>query len=273
MKTISIPTRAPGDFVIAHATDLHPDGGVAFAHSVALARDTGARLVSLHANPRGEVRPMPDAATLLMTWSSDSPQIEHIKIVHECCDAPIDTLLDALGQIDADLLIVGTHQWTGLGRALHESVAESVAAQVNIPLLVLPIGKKGFIDHEGRLGLRRILIPAGDFFESTIAVQTLTTLLDRLELSDIDIHLLRVGDDEVLDSVQTTERDGWRWHKEYREGKVVDEIVAACEDLASDLVVMTSRGQDGILDIFRGSQTQRAIRAMSRPILVVPLHP
>lgn len=275
MTTNSLPTKQAGDFIIAHATDLRPDGGTAFTHSVALSRDAHARLVSLHANPAtksvDEVRQMPDAESLLATWSTDAPPIEHFKITHQCCDEPVDTLLDALIKIDADLLVVGTQQWTGLGRALHESVAEAVAGQGNMPTLVLPIGKKGFVDHEGRLDLKRILIPIGDTNESDAALKALTCLLDRLGVTDLDIHLLRIGDDDILDAIQTPRRQGWRWHKERREGKVIDEIINTCEELRCDLVVMASRGQDGFFDIFRGSQTQRVIRAMSRPLLAVPV--
>jgi nucleotide-binding universal stress UspA family protein len=268
--TNTIPTKQPGDFVIAHATDLRPEGGVAFAHSVALARDAGARLISLHANPKADGRPMPDAAPLLERWAPDAPAIEHHKITHECCDEPVDTLLDALRRVDADLLVVGTQQWTGLGRALHESVAEAVAGQGKVPTLVLPIGKSGFVDDDGRLNLKRVLLPIGDQQEAETAFKAITCLFDRLGLSDLDIHLLRVGDD-ALDTIQPPRRTGIRWHKERRDGNVIDQIMRTCVELRCDLVVMASRGQDGFLDLFRGSQTQRLIRSIDRALLAVPV--
>ena len=37
-----------------------------------------------------------------------------------------------------------------------------------------------------------------------------------------------------------------------------------------DLVVMATKGHDGFLDMFRGSKTERVLRAVSCPLMAVP---
>ena len=260
------------DFVIAHLTDLHPDGGVAFAHGVALARDARAQLVSFNAGDGAQARPMPNTGLLLESWGGAADSVPHTAVAHTCCEDPVDTILDGLRPMEPELIVAGTHQWSGFSRAIHESVSESVAVQGLAPTLVLPIGEPGFVDQDtGEVELDKILIPVGDDQETAAAVNSLTVLLERLGIEDIDLYLLRVGGDEVPESLLTPEGPGWRWHRETRSGKPVDGIVAACEELDCDLVVMASRGQDGFLDIIRGTQTQQVMRKIAAGLLIIPV--
>ena len=259
-------------FIIAHLTDLHPDGGVAFAHSVALARDAGANLVSLNATSGTTTRAMPNVAHLLESWGNAPDAVPHTAVSHTCCDDAVDTLIDALRPMHPELIVVGTHQWDGLSRAFLGSVSESIAVQGLAPTLVLPILEPGFVDEDtGRAHLNKLLIPVGDHDEVTAAVDGVTALLTRLEIEDVDLYLLRVGDDFPQDLL-ATEGPGWRWHTLEKSGALVDNIVSSCEELDCDLVVMASRGQDGILDLFRGTRTQQVMRKASRPLLVIPVH-
>ncbi|MGM0559347.1 MAG: universal stress protein, partial [Myxococcota bacterium] len=132
---------------IVHATDLHPDGGIAFAHSVALASRGDGSLFSLHANPADQeaVRRMPEASELIEEWKSKGGKnelapAEFHKVSHSCCDDPVDTLLDAMNDILPNLLIVGKHPVEGMFKFLHTSVSESLALNAHIPALFLPIG-------------------------------------------------------------------------------------------------------------------------------------
>lgn len=260
------------DFVIAHLTDLHPDGGVAFAHSVAFARDGQAQLVSFNAGNGATTRPMPNTAALLQDWDDDPASVAHTAVTHTCCDDPVDTLLDGLRPMRPGLVVVGTHQWSGLSRVIHDSVSESVALQGLAPTLILPIGKPGFVDEKtGEMRLDKIVIPVGDDQEVAAAVNELSLLLSQLQLRDLDLYLLRVGEDEVPDALLTPEGPDWRWHRVSRPGKPVEGIVSVCDELDCDLVVMASRGQDGFLDVLRGTRTQQVMRQVSCALLAIPV--
>lgn len=258
-------------FKIAHLTDLRPDGGVAFAHSVAIARETGAELVSLNAGTGGATRPMPDAAALLSTWTDEAPTFSHQQVIHTCCDDPVDTILDGLRPMNPDLIVAGTHQWKGLTRAFRGSVTETVASHGVAPTLVLPIGEPGFVDEKtGAFTLKKVLVPVGDPQEAQAAVAAVTALLEKLSVEDVDLYLLRV-DSEIPADLLAQEGPKWRWQTLERSGNLIDAIVDTCEELGCDLVVMASRGQDGMLDIFRGTHTQQVMRKASRPLLAVPV--
>lgn len=263
-------TEKTQERVFAHLTDLHPDGGVAFAHSVALAERAGAHLVSLYASDTPNARAMPNAAALLKRWEREPAAVRHTAMTHSCCDDPVDTLLDGLRPLNADLIVLGTHQWKGFGRLVKSSVSESIATQGLAPTLVLPIGEEGFVTEEtGGLTLKRVLIPVGDRQEAEVAVQGAMRFLQQARAEDVEITLLRMGDgDFPLDVLRP---EGVQWNEVRRPGGLVEGILAECEEKNCDLVVMASRGQDGILDVFRGTQTQQVMRKLKKALLVLPV--
>ena len=259
-------------YTILHATDLHPDGGIAFTHSVAMARASAAKLVTVHARtPDGATRrPMPDAVALLAEWGA-APQLDFTTMEHECCDDPVDTLLDAVRRVQPDLLVVGTHQKTGLEQLLSDSVSNSLAANAVLPTLVLPIGKRGFVSDEGQLAIRRILIPAGSHDALTAALRVATELVERLGVQELDVHIMHAGTPGLLESELVPEHAGWTYHFEDVPGDLRTAMKERPAALGVDLVVMATRGQDGILDVFRGTHAQQTMRTTSCPLLIVPM--
>jgi nucleotide-binding universal stress UspA family protein len=55
-----------------------------------------------------------------------------------------------------------------------------------------------------------------------------------------------------------------------RTGKPAVEILQEARDLATDLIVMSSRGHTGVRKAFFGSTTERVLRETSVPVLVTP---
>lgn len=259
---------------IAHATDLDPDGGVAFRHSVALAHKMGAALYSMHANPASQEvsRQMPDANEQLRQWhGEEAGEIEFYKMLHTCCDDPVDTLLDAMGQVEPDLLIVGKHQSEGFFQLLRDSVSEALALNTRVPTLFLPIGQKGFVREDtGAVELERILVPVRDAeaFAETIGVAG--ELIEQMAAENAEIVLLHVGEDKALDELLTPESDALRWRRVQRAGVLADEIVKCVDELDIDLIVMATEGHNSLGDVLSGSRTQRVARRTSCPLLSVP---
>ena len=60
------------------------------------------------------------------------------------------------------------------------------------------------------------------------------------------------------------------WRRLERSGDVVEEITRAAQEADVDLIVMATRGRDGILDAMRGSVTERVLRDARSPVLAVP---
>lgn len=259
-----------GEFLIVHATDLRVDGQRTFDHAFALARDMDARLMTLHITG-GEVEmDVPEAREVLERLSSPDADVEHDIVVKEGRKNPRKDLVKMMREQEPDLLIVGTRRQSGGKNPLRRSVSEAAAIKVDIPTLVTHVRQEGVVDGNGHLRIQRVLVPIGDGAEARDTIDGLTRFLDRLEVDDVDLFLLRVGDDDVLEHVLLPQRDGWRWHREHRSrGFVADTIAEVCDEKDVDLVAMATRGQDGFIDVFSGTHTQKVIRRAPRPVLAV----
>ena len=55
-----------------------------------------------------------------------------------------------------------------------------------------------------------------------------------------------------------------------KNGDPVEEILNTADTIDADLIVMTSHGRDGFLDVLRGSVTERVLRESRCPLLMIP---
>lgn len=263
----------PKSTTIAHATDLLPDGGIAFEHAVALASEWDARLVTLYAKSKTKEsrRPLPDAQALLDKWQLSA--IEHESRSHQCCEDPVDTLLDALGQVNPELLIVGRRPKTPLERLFKGSTSISVALNANIPTLFLSIGERGFVTpQDGKVHLEKIVVPVSNAEDWAATEMVLLPFLERFShKSPVEVTLLCVGDGCVLESLSLPEREGVTFNRMLRQGKLSQAICAVADELGANLIAMASRGQDSLKDAVFGSHTEQVIRESHCPLLYIPM--
>ncbi len=253
---------------IAHAAAAHrEEDRLPFEHALALAMVSHARLVSVHASnePDAEHRLL-GADEVLRAWHVDAA-VRHEKMVHSCCDDPVDTTLDALRRLQPDLVVVGTHGRSGLARWMMASRAEALAENLPSPTLVVPLGSRPFVT-DGVLRLRRVLVPAGDATCAKTACEALGKLLANATPPAGEVVLLTVGD-AALEVPTLALPEGWSCRVERAEGSVVDAITRGAKD--ADLVVMATHGQDSVFDAFLGTNTERVFHSASCPVLAVPL--
>ena len=133
---------------ILHPTDFSERSQYAFGVACALARDYGARLIVLHvaevptvASAEGVVLP-PNPEELRRAAQE---QLDRLPVPHanvraerrlEQGDA-VTEILRVAQEVHADLIVLGTHGRTGLGRLLMGSVAEQVVRQAACPVLTV----------------------------------------------------------------------------------------------------------------------------------------
>jgi nucleotide-binding universal stress UspA family protein len=268
--TTRTPLRVPGrSLTIAFATSLDPEEKLALATAAALAVASGARLVLVHATTGSEAsHELPDPQELARTWgralSADS-------VVHTCCEDVTDTLLDALRRLEPDLVVCGTHQHGGLSQLLTGSVAEAVARNVRVPTLVVPLEGRGLADPAtGVLTLARVVVPTGDRDAARTALAAVEWLVTAARLPRPELVLLAVDDGSstlALDDLPA----GVRVSHRSIHGSLEATIESAADELEASMLVMATRGHDGIADALRGSHTERVLRAVSQPMLVVPM--
>jgi nucleotide-binding universal stress UspA family protein len=132
---------------ILHATDFSENSAFAFRLACALARDYGARLVILHvaAPPlglysQGIYLPAPEGTMeslhdqLLELQPHDSAVVTEHRLEE---GEPVPVILMVAKEIAADVIVLGTHGRTGLGRFLMGSVAEQVVRKAPCPVLTV----------------------------------------------------------------------------------------------------------------------------------------
>jgi nucleotide-binding universal stress UspA family protein len=136
---------------ILHPTDFSVHSEYAFRLACSLARDHGARVVALHvltppvvAYPVGVVPPAPgededQAEAQLARLRPPDPEVPLVRrLTHGYAAAEI---LRVAEETRCDLIVMGTHGWTWLGRLLMGSVAEKVVRHAPCPVLTVKTPK------------------------------------------------------------------------------------------------------------------------------------
>lgn len=139
IRTILVPADYSG-----HSED-------AFQLAQALARDYGARLIVVHvATPPLLVTPGELGRALQVKNGYRAELEERLKgiyaidfpgeIEHRILDGdPAVGILDTARQVQCDLIVMGTHGHTGLGRLLLGSVAEQIVRKADCPVLTVKV--------------------------------------------------------------------------------------------------------------------------------------
>jgi universal stress protein A len=132
---------------ILFPTDFSRASGAAFDLACAVARDYGARLIVLHVG----VPPTPmvpegllgmdmeafetDLRTLLAEVAAPAEiDVERRLIV---AGEPVTDILSVADEVNADLIVMGTHGRSGVSRVLLGSIAERVLHEANCPVLLV----------------------------------------------------------------------------------------------------------------------------------------
>jgi nucleotide-binding universal stress UspA family protein len=133
---------------ILHATDFSEPSQNAFHLACSLARDHGASLVVLHVAPApifayGGVMtapppPEPDRTELLAQLRQLRAPDPKVPVEHVLAEGDADAeILRVARETHSDLIVLGTHGRTGLGRLLMGSVAEKVVRKAPCPVLTV----------------------------------------------------------------------------------------------------------------------------------------
>jgi len=134
---------------VLHPTDFSDYSGYAFKFACSLARDYGARLVVLHVLTRpvfiygeGVIPPEPAGFEdqLRQRLHQVQPEDPNLQLEHRLVEGEAAAeILRLAEEAKCDLIVMGTHGRTGLGRLLMGSVAEQVARKSPCPVLTVKI--------------------------------------------------------------------------------------------------------------------------------------
>ena len=268
---------------IFHPTDFSIDSHTALIHALKLTIATKAELSVMHIDPevaREDFEDFPRLSPILKRWKilpSDGTEERisqsglAVKKARAVAKNPTEALLRHLDDQPTDLLVMATHQYDGLERWQHQTVAESVARGSHSPTLFVPTHVEGFVDREtGAPTLRRVLIPVNEKPDPQTAIDITAQLAVTLGCERLTGLLVHVGDDRMLQSLNYPLRKGLVWRTMICHGNIVDVILATEEDFNVDLIVMVTEGHHSLLDTMRGSTMERVLRGARCPLLAIP---
>ncbi len=268
---------------IFHPTDCSTAEETAFAHAVKLTCLAKAELTMMHVDPsvvREDFEDFPRIRPLLTKWGllpegSAKQDVGRLGItinkVRTVANNAAGAILHHLALHPADLLVLSTHQREGLARLTNPAVAEPVARGAHAPTLFLPAGVEGFVAaRTGAGNLKRILIPVTRHPDPQPAVDAAVELAAALGNDRILFELVHLGSGEDFPRLSKPDRPGWTWERLVAKGSPADWILAVGKDFDVDLIVMMSEGHNSVIDMLRGSTTERVLRGARSPLLAIP---
>lgn len=298
------PTPLSFSLIVA-ATDFSEGAGHAVRRAAALAERTGAALHLVYVeSPMGGDYP-PDHAEkspveAVRAWGDDAigeaihpAHVAHVEALVVRDLAPADAILRHVKEVEADLLVTGTHGRRGLRRFLLGSVAEELVRLSPVPVLTVPYRCTTWPSAE-----HAVLAPV-DF--SSQAREALAWARRLAAHYDAPLHLLHVVQesgpyptfypflespplgslhqlDPDLDAKARIELErfygeshGPRVDVQFfvRSGTPSTEIVSFVQTHATGAVVMGTHGLHGLQHLLLGSTTEKTLRQLPCPALTI----
>jgi nucleotide-binding universal stress UspA family protein len=204
--------------------------------------------------------------------------------------APSDAVVAVARQIDAELIVVGTHGRKGIGRAFHGSVAEGIVRASDIPVLVITQHTKA---PRSEALFRRALVAIDESDPSTAALATAgklaigcgtrLILCNVVDSSDADFG---PDDEDTIDrdvpgavafllerAAAVKEIAPFLDDEIVIEGEPADAIEHAAMQRNCDIIIVGSHGRRGLRRLWDGSVAETVARSSALPVLVVPRQP
>ena len=204
--------------------------------------------------------------------------------------APSDAVVAVARQIDAELIVVGTHGRKGIVRAFHGSVAEGIVRASDVPVLVITQHTKA---PRSDALFRRALVAIDESDPSTAALSTAVKLAIGCGTRLVLCNVVNVGDSSSADfgpdDEDTIDRDvpiavaflldraeavkgivPFLDDEIVIEGEPADAIEHAAMQRNCDVIIVGSHGRRGLRRLWDGSVAETVARSSPLPVLVVP---
>ena len=197
-----------------------------------------------------------------------------------------DVILDYAQEVDADLIVMGTHGRTGAARLLLGSVAESVTRHASCPVLTVHAGARSVKEES----VTKILVPV-DFSEPSQLTIRYAEALGHLYHSGLELlhvteeipypyfHVPAEHDGVVprLDRAREalaklaaeTLSESVNYTTSVRVGRVASEILDHAKESDCGLLVIGTHGLSGLERVLVGSTAEQVIREAECPVFVV----
>ena len=278
---------------ILAAIDFSKPARAAFDQALALSRRYGAELTVVHAVPATQSFQSRARARLALSAKlrrrAESAGVRlHVSVQH---GDPAGVILLHARALDPDLIVLGTHQRTGLDRLRAGSVAERVAVKATRPILIVPVRGDAAVSP----AFRHIAV-AVDFSEASeravhwgLALAsdpgdrvTLVHVVPGFSGDEPPRGLYRYGIVEYQRGLVTDarrrllqavpfdlERAG-KVHARIVTGEPATEVTRVANEIEADLVVAGVPRRNALTRGLFGVTAARLLRVVQAPMLAVP---
>ncbi len=189
---------------------------------------------------------------------------------------PAEGILDYVDKGQMCLIVMATHGRSGVGRWAVGSIADKVVrATIRQPLLLIR-AKGTHPDVRAKRILKKALIPLDGSPESEAVIPYLSEVAQSLHM---ELTLLRVitknngnfaGADAYLQGwCRKFKEKGITTGYEVRVGSPAEQIIDLADELASDMVAMSTRGQTAVNLWSLGSVAQKVLLGGNTPLLLI----
>jgi nucleotide-binding universal stress UspA family protein len=214
-----------------------------------------------------------------LRWRADRLGVP-AEVVVERSSSAHRSLVERIKTTRPDLTVMATHARRGLNHLLLGSVTEKVVQQVHRPVLCIRP-----TEHADSLPYRRILVPTDLSLLSRLPFPLGAALARAFNAEVVGLHIVPSNTLATLSGVPESrplvipsEAHLWKFFQQDFEGLPVnaqvhtgaiwERIVHVARIEKADLIVMSTRGHDSLMDRLLGSNTERVVRHAPCPVLV-----
>jgi nucleotide-binding universal stress UspA family protein len=193
-----------------------------------------------------------------------------------CVGNPAGAIVDFACKWGHKLIVMATHGRSGIGRWAVGSVADKVVrSPTNVPVMLIR-GKKARPDVRQKRLLRKALVPLDGSISSQAVIPYISQLALKLEMQLTLLQVVQQTNNHKADAesyLQTRcaelEQQGIAANYRVQVGSPANEIINLADELAIDLVAMSTRGRTSIPLWTLGSVAQKVLLGGSTPLLLV----
>lgn len=208
--------------------------------------------------------------------SAEAAGLDSVTAVREA-PRPYAAITDYRRENDLDLVAMGTHGRSGVKRYLLGSVAERVIRTAHVPVLAVPPTEA----ETGAPDYGTVLVPIDESDVADAAASHGLAVADRFGSTIHTVHATQVegGDedrptasvDRTLTEVTDRARAADLAATDHLDGDdPIPAIESAIDEYGVDLVAMGRHGESTVKRIVLGGITERLLRDVHVPVLVVP---
>ena len=189
---------------------------------------------------------------------------------------PAEGILDYVNNGALNLIVMATHGHSGIGRWAVGSVADKVVRGTPRQPLMLIRAKGAHPDVRAKRIFKKALVPLDGSPESEAVIPFVSELALglRMEITLIRIipktnHVLATTEEYLDNWSKEFEKNRLTARYEIRVGSPADRIIDLADELASDLVAMSTRGQTAVNIWPLGSVAQKVLLGGNTPLLLI----